>query len=225
MNPINIWKITEDLDALIPFTEHENLSLLDLKKNEYDVLENVVFKIMEFHLKRLEMVLDDSIHVEFWLKKISDINRFHVDLDHYERLKNNILLYPLISCITYLNDHSDPTFISNVTYEEYKYKEFEEHLGFTLIFPEKGKHITFDGSKYHGVTSLEKNDSPRFILVVNIWNTRKPTDIDYYVSKKTDLLKNNINLTFIDKNDSLQNIELTDDCKISVSIFKVLNVA
>jgi hypothetical protein len=222
MNPIKIWNITEDLDALIPFTEHENLSLLDLKKNrdDYDVLENVVFKIMEFHLKRLEMVLDDSIHVEFWLKKISDINRFHLDCDEYEKNVNKRCFYPFVSCITYLNDHVDPTFISNVNHEEYKYKEFDEQLGFSVIFPEKGKHISFDGSKYHGVTSLEKNENlPRYILAVNIWNTRKPTNVEYYTSN---IVGSNIDLTFTEGSDALQNIELKEDSKINVSIFNDL---
>jgi len=223
MNPIKIWKITEELDALITFTEIKMIShLLDLKKNsdEYDILENAVFQIAEFHLKRLEMILDHSIHVEFWLKNISDINNFHLDCDEYEKKENKKRYHPLVSCITYLNNHSDPTFISNVSHEEYKYKEFEEQIGFSLIFPEKGKHICFDGSKYHGVTSLKNNDSSRYILAINIWNIQKPTNIEYYISNNRD--GNNINLTFIEKKDALQNIELKDDSKINVSIFNDL---
>jgi len=223
MNPIHIWKINENLDVLIPFTEiKSSTKLLNLKKNRdaYDVLENAVFKITEFHLKRLEMVLDDSIHVEFWLKNTSDIHNFHLDCDEYEKKENKKYYHPLVSCITYLNDHADPTFISNVSYEEYKYKDFDEQTGFSVIFPEKGKHISFDGSKYHGVTSLDKNENLlRYILAVNIWNTRKPTNVEYYTSN---VVGSNIDLTFTEVVDALHNIEIKDDSKINVSIFNDL---
>lgn len=223
MNPIHIWNIPEQLDALLPFTEiKKDTKLLDLKKNrdEYDILENAVLKIMEFHVKRLEMVIDDSIHVEFWLKNTSDIHNFHLDCDEYERKENKKYYHPLVSCITYLNDHTDPTFISNVSHEEYKYKDFDEQTGFSLIVPEKGKHICFDGSKYHGVTYFDKNDClPRYILAVNIWKTRKPTNMEYYVSNEAG---SNIDLTFTEEIDALQNIELKNDSKINVSIFNDL---
>jgi hypothetical protein len=200
----------------------KDTKLLDLKKNrdEYDVLENAVFKIMEFHVKRLEMVLDDSIHVEFWLKNTSDIHNFHLDCDEYEKKENKKYYHPYVSCITYLNDHPDPTFITNITHDEYKYKDFDEQTGFFLLFPEKGKHISFDGSKYHGVTSLEKNDLPRFILAVNIWNIRKPTNVEYYVSNNH--VGSNIDLTFTERTDALQNIELKENSKMNVSIFNEL---
>ena len=224
INPILIWQINEDLDTLIPFTEIKSSThtqLLDLKKNreEYDILENAVFKIMEFHVNRLEIALDDSIHVEFWLKNKADIHVFHLDCDEYEKRENKKYYHPLVSCITYLNDHVDPTFITNVNYEEYKYKDFDEQPGFSLIYPEKGKHISFDGSKYHGVTSLERNDLPRYILAVNIWNTRKPTNVEYYTSTK---ISKNIDLIFTEEKDPLQNIELKEDSKINVSIFNDL---
>ena len=224
MNNIKIWKIKEDLDYLIPYCENSenqnNTKLLNIKSNiqEYDVLENAVFQIANMHLNRLNIVLDDSIYIEFWLKNKSIYN-MHLDCDEYEKKNNGKYYHPFISCITYLNDHLDPTLISNVTHEEYKYKEFEEQDGFSLIFPEKGKHISFDGSKYHGVTSFDNFKLPRYILAVNIWNTRKPTNIEYYISSN---VGSNLDFIFIEKIDSLQKMELKDDSKINNLIFNDL---
>jgi hypothetical protein len=225
MNETQIWKISENLDDLIPYAETETETKL-LKLNidgKYNVLENTVLQIAHFHLKRLNMVLDDFIHIEFWLKKTSDIHNYHVDCDEYEKKENKQYYHPFISCITYLNDHSNPTFISNINYEDYKYKQFEDQLGFSLIFPEKGKHITFDGSKYHGVTSLHKEDesTSRYILAINIWNKRKPTMVEYYNHSETNFPDKHI-LTFIEQTEILHKIECKDNDTINDSIFNDL---
>jgi len=222
MNPIKIWKITEDLDDLIPFTyeNFEYTKLLKIKSNidEYDVLENIIFQISNFHLNRLNMKMDESIFIEFWLKNKTKTPNMHLDCDEYERKHNKKYFYPFLSCITYLNDHSDPTFISNVDYEQYKYKDFDTQLGFSLIFPEKGKHVCFDGSKYHGVTCFDNENLHRHILAINIWRDKKPKNVDYYETSNRLQLNPTIGFEDLEYN----NIYLTENSSINISIFDEL---
>lgn len=227
MNSISILKIKENLDNLIVYTNYlKTLMLLDIKSNieEYDELENAVFQISKMHLNRLNVMLDDSIYIEFWVKNYSDLHKYHLDCDENELHHNKRYYHPLVSCVTYLNDHPNPTFISNINYEEYKYKNFENQLGFSLIYPEKGKHIYFDGSKFHGVTETnsELNNELRYILAINIWKSHKPVNIEYYISnKKSIIYGENKELTFeVDHN--IYNIELNDKSKINLTIFDKL---
>jgi len=226
MNSISIWKIKENLDNLISYTDYPYTMLLDIKSNteEYDELENVVFQISKMHLNRLNIILDDSIYIEFWLKNQTILHRYHLDCDEYERCNNKTFVYPLVSCVTYLNDNPNPNFISNINYEEYKYKDFENQLGFSLIYPEKGKHIYFDGSKFHGVTATntELNNEPRYLLGINIWKSHKPLNRTCYISnKKSIIYGENKELTFeVDHN--IYNIDLNDKSKINLTIFNKL---
>jgi nuclear transport factor 2 (NTF2) superfamily protein len=228
MNSIKIYKIKVPIDFLLTYIDYTNgLKLLDIKSNveDYDDLENAVLQISNMHLNRLNIKLDDSIFIEFWMKKHSNLHEYHFDCDEYEWSENKKQYKPLFSCITYLNNHTDPTFISNINYEEYKYKDFDNQLGFSIIYPEKGKHIYFDGTKYHGVTRTNTvlNNDPRYILAINIWKSHKPSKIEYYVSnKKSNILCQNIkNLTF-EEDSSIYNIELDDKSKINLTIFDSL---
>lgn len=229
MNSIKLWKVKDNdqLDILIPYVDYCNkLQLLEIKSNteDYDDIENVVFQISKMHLNRLNVELDDSIYIEFWMKNQSDLHRYHLDCDERQREENKVYYHPLVSCVTYLNDHSDPTFISNIKYEEYKYKEFENQVGFSLIYPEKGKHIYFDGSKYHGVTNTNSklNNEVRYILAINIWKSHKPTRIPYYISNKKTNIPNQLKDLIFDEDSSIYNIELNDKSKINPSIFDKL---
>ena len=228
MNTINIWKINENLDELIKYAD-ELLSYAEKKNNilntqyllkfktdinEYDYLENIVFQIASMHLNNLNISFDETINVEFWLKKKTILNNFHLDCDEFEK-NNNKYFHPLVSCITYLNNHSCPTFISNVNYEDYKFKNFNHQEGFSLIYPNKGKHISFDGSKFHGVVDTNYNfcdkNNPRYILAINIWKSHIPSNIEHYNSLNNSL--NNFTkkkLTFKEEN-NFYNIELNNN--------------
>jgi len=223
MNTVKIWKMKEKdiLNELIPYANNlSNLKLLEIKSNteDYDNLENAVLQISKMHLNRLNITLDDSIFIEFWMKSQSDLHRYHLDCDEFEWKDNKKYIHPLVSCITYLNDHSEPTFISNINFEEYKYKDFDNQLGFSLVYPEKGKHIVFDGSKYHGITNTTAllSNEPRYILAINIWKSHKPSKIEYYVSnKKSNQMKD---LAFEEEN-NMHTVELNDKSKINTTIF------
>ena len=76
-----------------------------------------------------------------------------------------------------------------------------------IVFPKKNKHITFDGSKRHGVSLVfeeDKINDPRYIIAINLWN-KKPSDVEYY--QKTQIEK--------EYNDDVQvvNIKPCDETK------------
>ena len=126
---------------------------------------------------------------------------------------NNNFIYPLLSNIIYLNDSIYPTVITDVDLEKYKYKEFQNEKNITLVFPKKNKHITFDGSKRHGVTSVFETDNlnePRYIIAINLWD-RKPTNVEYYQNHQTKTYNNKIQVVNIKPCNEGENIIFVKD--------------
>jgi hypothetical protein len=87
-----------------------------------------------------------------------------------------------------------------------------------IVFPKKNKHITFDGSKRHGVSLVfeeeDKINDPRYIIAINLWN-KKPSDVKYY--QKTQIEK--------EYNDDVQvvNIKPCDETKNIIIVKDKLN--
>lgn len=176
--------------------------LLNLDKEEYDILEKYVYDSAVFHLsqqslesqlesKTEDVVTDTSnnIHsyfVEFWIKNRPLLDNLHIDCDEHEIEINNKYIFPTKSIITYLNDHLYPTLFTNVDIEKYKYKYFDKENNIVLIFPKKNTQVSFDGSKYHGEIKLNEiseadDDTERLIIAINIWK-HNPTNVDFYES-------------------------------------------
>jgi hypothetical protein len=198
MNNINIWNIDFNIDNQEIIDNFLNvkrcLLLLDLSKsiNEYSIVEQIVYNIASFHFNRLNISLNDSVFVEFWFKSVSDTDKFHLDCDEVVRHTQNKYIHPLLSCVTYLNDHNCPTILTNIDLEIYKYKDFEEQTSLFLSFPRLGKHITFEPDKFHGTSNLYNNNNykkPRYMLAINLWN-KKPENIPYYDGKIYDSQNN-----------------------------------
>jgi hypothetical protein len=184
---MQVWNINETQydDELIKLIR-ENLSysskthILDYFKSEYSVLEAYVYDIATFHFNRLAIDNITDHYIEFWVKDKYEPG-FHVDCDESLR-KLSIYSYPLLSCVTYLNDNLDtPTIITNIDIESYKYKRFEDQTELFLSLPVKNKQITFDGKNFHGCASINDNirENERFIIVMNLWNI-KPNDVEYF---------------------------------------------
>jgi hypothetical protein len=174
----------------------KNTKLLNTEQKNFDLLEKYVYDISMFHFNRLNIEYNSDTHyIEFWCKNTIELNNFHFDCDEYEKNTNNNFIYPLLSNIIYLNDSIYPTVITDIDLEKYKYKEFENEKNITIVFPKKNKHITFDGSKRHGVSSIfeeDKINESRYIIAVNLWNI-KPTNVEYYQKPQTSKMYNNNN--------------------------------
>ena len=187
MNNMDIWSIDYNVDnqqIIDNFLKiNKGSKLLNLLKplKEYSLVEQFVYNIALFHCNRLNISLDNSIFVEFWFKSVPDTDNFHLDCDEYIRHNENKYVHPLLSCVTYLNDHNCPTILTNIDYETYKYKDFENQTSIFLSFPRLGKHITFEPNKFHGTSNVFKdsNTTPRYMLAMNLWD-KKPENICYY---------------------------------------------
>jgi hypothetical protein len=187
MNNINVWNIDFNIDnqkIIDNFLKFkQDLALLNLSKpiNEYSLVEQIVYNIALFHCNRLNISLDNSTFVEFWFKSVPDTDNFHLDCDEFVRHKQDKYIHPLLSCVTYLNDHNCPTILTNIDYDTYKYKEFEDQTSIFCSFPRFGKHITFEPNKFHGTSNVFNNDNskmPRYMLAMNLWD-KKPENICY----------------------------------------------
>lgn len=218
---INIWKTSNnesqnnDIIAKINKLLDSNpvgTKLLNLSNTQFDVLEKYVYDTAMYHLKRLNIT--DNYYVEFWCKNKFLTHMLHVDCDENERKKVNYV-YPLLSCVTYLDDSMIPTLITNIDMERYMYKEFDNNIELFFSFPDINKQITFNPEYFHGSAVLNEDDllnTNRTIIAINLW-TNPPSNIEYYVSNKNDSEKlyNNVDtiLTLTESSVSPREIKLS----------------
>ncbi len=225
------WKINlleqNDEINLINYIKKNNTTqiyLLDTSKNYFNILEKYVYELAMFHFARLNIVYDKNKHyIEYWTKNENNsgsnniIHNFHSDKDELRLQKNNELVYPLLSTVTYLTDSECPTVITNIPYHNInKLEELEKNNLIYLSFPKKLKHIAFNGINSHGVSDvlseniLPHNISNRRTFMINLWEKHIPTDrifnttgslLDEIHSKNNILIKNmEINSNYLETN-------------------------
>jgi len=233
-NNINTWMIDDQIyqDKIIQDIDinefRSTTFLLDLTKNKYTLLEKYVYDTAMFHLSRLNIHDMENHYVEFWCKSHFENHTLHVDCD--EKLKLDRLgnyVYPLLSCVAYLNDSPNyPTIITNIDMNCYKYKEFDTQNEVILSFPLHNKQITFNGSFFHGSTTLDDNQpmDERYIIAINFWKT-KPHDVEYYkqnvdseFSDKIIFSKNESLITLREDTTNIHSVPVCDDT-INYSLF------
>ncbi len=228
----NLWKVNYNNyeEQIVECAKNckKIIFLLDVCKNNFDLLEKVVYDIAIFHFKRLNIIFDPCKHfIEFWFKDVifknnvdnsMNINSFHCDCDENERKINKKNLNPLMSCVNYFNDNELPLLITNINFEEYKFKKFENKNDIQLVFPEKNKQVTFNGSNYHGVIDIfnKLNEMPfeRYMLAINLWS-KKPLNIEYYNNTNNNLEFNKeTQLVTIEENNTFKELELNSENNI-----------
>jgi hypothetical protein len=205
------------LDQAISIYNYDNLKtknrtlFLNTNQNELSLIEKYIYDIAMFHFNRLNITFDPNTHyIEFWIRNDA-ITHFHLDKDEYNYEENDILITPLLSCITYLNDNTEkkseqninpfywyPTIITNVTDDDvYNYHNnpnfHKNDCSICYSFPQKMKHICFNGGKYYHTSFNVFNDdneiNDRFILAVNLWNTKCASVRYFNKNDITDKLK------------------------------------
>ncbi len=197
----NLWQVdygTFEEEIINCITEYKKIIyLLDTSKKEFDLIEKVVYDIAMFHFNRLNIDFNSNAYfIEFWFKNIisqneednsMNINTFHCDCDENERKLNKKLYYPLLSCVNYFNDNKFPTLLTDINFDNYKFKTFENKNNIQLIFPNKNKQLTFNGKTFHGVIDIFNQFNQfnidakfdRYMLAINLWN-KKPLHIEFY---------------------------------------------
>ena len=159
MNTIEIYSVEENY---INVESLNNQSyLLDLSKDpsNYDSIEYFIYISVKCHNNNISNNKD--LFVEF---KYTNNNT------KVESYCNNALL----TCITYLTDKGEPTYITNVDLECYKYKEFEKQTDLYISLPTKNKQIAFNGKYFHKTFNSD-------IITIYLWDV-KPTNVEYYTT-------------------------------------------
>ena len=192
------------------------LFLLDQLNKNASLIENFIFQIADFHIKRLNI---KNPFIEFWFKGKTGKFTYHLDCDEHIKETTGDYIHPFISCLTYLNDHNCSTILTEVDNEKYLYKNFHNEKRLCMSFPSKNKQITFNPKLYHGTTNIfDDNYDNRYILAINIWSGFPPKNIEYFKSSKY----SNINSKF----DSISlkiNKSSTDMNKISLNCVKIFS--
>jgi len=192
--------------------------LLNTQKTEFSLIEKIIYELFIFQLKKLNLDINFTRYkVEFWWKsqEINNnskiVHNLHSDKDEKLMKSYNILICPILSTVTYINDSIHPTLLTSTNENKFM-KENLINLknGITLSFPKKLKHISFDGSNIHGALNLFNetlvNSEDRMTLMFNIWDSHTPLDIEYY---DPDNKANNI-----EKINILENILKVDEIDI-----------
>ena len=111
---------------------------------------------------------------EWWFHYIKNCDRmiaFHSDHDEMVRRENEgEMIYPLLSTVTYLNNHNSPTIVWDTSTGNNQ-KEYRNIPPTEVVFsiPEEGRILTFNPRYIHGVLPQSED---RITLMYNIWNYR-----------------------------------------------------
>jgi hypothetical protein len=202
--------------------------ILNHSKNHFNLIEKYVYDIANFHLNRMNIKFDENIFIEFWFKSRNVYgSTIHTDSDDYAINKKNISKKPFLSCLTYLDNNNDPTIITNIDNNAYKFKKLNDNT-LCFSFPVKMKHIVFNGGKYYhceGNVFDNNIQDERCILIVDFWYNHMPMNLEYYDSKKHVVYNEIYNnytthenfkrddsiLHFNNENQNIKKIGLTDD--------------
>ena len=213
--------------------------LLDINKNNFNVIEKFVYDITLFHLKRLGKSIngDKKYYSEFWWRTLNIDKEqiiahiFHRDKDEACFLQDNKLIHPLLSTVTYFDDSKIPTIIINETNK------------ILLSFPLNNKHLSFNSECYHGVVKVFdhiKENELRKTLMINIWEEHIPKNVGFFkeddiANCSTQLFSKENSIVDLCEDININNIKLSSDIisklitniktgkhKLNMAIFKKL---
>jgi hypothetical protein len=160
--------------------------ILNKNSENIDFIEKLVYDLSKFYLDSSNKdIQNPNITIEFWFKANSTYKKeFHIDGDDNGITHRGFSSSPLCSILVYLNDNENPTLLTNIDSEAYKYKKITNKELY-IIFPKKLKSIIFDGSYYHSEIEIFDNcdNTDRNVLVIDIWEDYIPLWLENYKPK------------------------------------------
>jgi GR25 family glycosyltransferase involved in LPS biosynthesis len=196
----SFWKINPIIDKLtetqiIDFIMNNNIShsiiapkLIDTENQFIIFIEILVKSISNFHMKRLALN-----HFEYFVSyELTSLNMHIVnDLNNSKPFITSLTFFNDIigNCDNNMSNKIEPNFITNISEENFKYKNFDNsETDIYCFYPKKWMNIIFNGDIYfsHGKA-----------LAVHIW--KNEPNLNLYIKPKgvfDNFVVNNLNFKF-----------------------------
>ena len=168
INSISLDNLVREVKMFDPLRGNCWIGLHDEPEN---ALEKYVLDSYDMYFKDM---FPNVTGFEWWfhyIKKCDRMIAFHSDHDEMVRRENEgEMIYPLLSTVTYLNNHKSPTIVWDTSTGKHQ-KEYRNIPPTEVVFsiPEEGRILTFNPRYIHGVLPQSED---RITLMYNIWNYR-----------------------------------------------------
>ena len=212
INSISLYELVREVKMFDPLPGNCWIGLHDEPEN---ALEKYVLDSYDMYFKDK---FPNVTGFEWWFHYIKKCDRmigFHSDHDEMVRRENEgEMIYPLLSTVTYLNNHKSPTIVWDTSTGNTQ-KEYRNIPPTEVVFsiPEEGRMLTFNPRYIHGVLPHSEG---RITLMYNIWDYR-PKALNR-LGQRT--LARNMSSQFFARHESIDPVTwLGETCDSTVTLF------
>lgn len=212
INSISLDNLVREVKMFDPLPGNCWIGLHDEPEN---ALEKYILDSYDMYFKDM---FPNVTGFEWWFHFIEKCDRmiaFHSDHDEMVRRENEgEMIYPLLSTVTYLNNHNSPTIVWDTSTGKTQ-KEYRNIPPTEVVFsiPEEGRMLTFNPRYIHGVLPHSEG---RITLMYNIWDYR-PKALNR-LGQRT--LARNMSSQFFARHESIDPVTwLGETCDSTVTLF------
>ena len=212
INSISLDNLVREVKMFDPLPGNCWIGLHDEPEN---ALEKYILDSYDMYFKDM---FPNVTGFEWWFHYIKECDRmiaFHSDHDEMVRRENEgEMIYPLLSTVTYLNNHKSPTIVWDTSTGKHQ-KEYRNIPPTEVVFsiPEEGRMLTFNPRYIHGVLPHSEG---RITLMYNIWDYR-PKALNR-LGQRT--LARNMSSQFFARHESIDPVTwLGETCDSTVTLF------
>ena len=212
INYISLYNLLREVKMFDPLPGNCWIGLHDEPEN---ALEKYILDSYDMYFKDM---FPNVTGFEWWfhyIKKCDRMIAFHSDHDEMVRRENEgEMIYPLLSTVTYLNNHKSPTIVWDTSTGKHQ-KEYRNIPPTEVVFsiPEEGRMLTFNPRYIHGVLPHSEG---RITLMYNIWDYR-PKALNR-LGQRT--LARNMSSQFFARHESIDPVTwLGETCDSTVTLF------
>jgi len=212
INSISLDNLVREVKMFDPLPGNCWIGLHDEPEN---ALEKYILDSYDMYFKDM---FPNVTGFEWWfhyIKKCDRMIAFHSDHDEMVRRENEgEMIYPLLSTVTYLNNHKSPTIVWDTSTGNTQ-KEYRNIPPTEVVFsiPEEGRMLTFNPRYIHGVLPHSEG---RITLMYNIWDYR-PKALNR-LGQRT--LARNMSSQFFARHESIDPVTwLGETCDSTVTLF------